>query len=112
MVHYTHLTKIKAHHRPPQAYMQNLNLNNFFFLNDDHEEKERVNISWKYQQQQQQPKKIKNKNKTLQEQGRKTITTFYASSVKLSDEREKRRSIKKYSRWLSECLKCFPFECF
>ena len=50
----------------------------------------------------------------------KTITTFYTFCVKLSDEREKKRkeeeertkSIKKYSRWLSECQKCFPFECF
>ena len=47
----------------------------------------------------------------------KTITTFYTFCVKLSDEREKKRKertrpIKKYSRWLSECLKRFPFERF
>ena len=40
--------------------------------------------------------KKQKKSKTLQEQGRKTITTFYAFSVKLSDEREKRRKNKKY----------------
>ena len=26
MMHYTHLTKIKAHHIHPQSYMQTLNL--------------------------------------------------------------------------------------
>ena len=26
MMHYTHLTKIKAHHIQPQSYMQTLNL--------------------------------------------------------------------------------------
>ena len=44
MVHYTHLTKIKAHHTHQQSYMQTLNLNKKY-LKNDHEEKEKVNIS-------------------------------------------------------------------
>ena len=45
MVHYTHLTKIKAHHTHQQSYMQTLNLNLKKIKNDDHEEKEKVTIS-------------------------------------------------------------------
>ena len=61
--------------------------------------------------QQQKPKNLKLDKKSKEG---KTITTFYTFCIKLSDKREKKRtrSIKKYSRWLSECLKCFPFKRF
>ena len=51
MVHYTHLTKIKAYHTHQQSYMQALNLKKEKKKkkkkkkNDDHEEKKEVNTS-------------------------------------------------------------------
>ena len=35
---------------------------------------------------------------------------LYIFCVKVSGER--RKTVKEVSIWLSECLKCFPFECF
>ena len=97
MAHYTHLTKIKAHHTYQQSYI---------YANIKFEKKRKKMTTrkreskyfMKIQQQQQINLKLYKKSK----EG-KTITTFYTFCVKLSDEREKKRKertrrIKKYSR--------------
>ena len=61
---------------------------------------------------------MKYKYKTLQEQGReKQQHSIHFVSNCLAREKKKRRkkerkTKQKVSSWLSECLKCFPFECF
>ena len=89
MEHYTHLTKIKAHHTHPQVYVHAKKK----FFNDDHEEREKVHEN----------ANIKKKNPFYENTNRKlykskegkTIAKFYTFCVKLSGEREKKREKKK-----------------
>jgi len=92
-MHYTHLTKIKAHHIHPQSYMQALNLRGE--KNDQEENK--VNISWKYHTRTHAHKHTNTHTnlKLYKSKEGKTITTFYTFRVKLSDAREEKKKEKK-----------------
>ena len=92
MVHYTHLTKIKAHHTryPPTSICMYI----FIFFNDDHEEREEV----KFHENTNIEKIIfyENTNRKLYKSKEgKAIAKFYTFCVKLSGEREKRKKEKK-----------------
>ena len=98
MDHYTHLTKIKAHHTHHKyMYMQNV-FGFLYFFNDDHEEREKVHENRNIKN-----KKYKKSNPFYENTNRKlykskegkTIAKFYTFCVKLSGEREKKRKEKK-----------------
>ena len=58
---------------------------------------------------------MKYKSKTLQEQGRENnnkILYILYQVVWRARKKRKKKKYKEVSRWLSECLKCFPSECF
>ena len=57
---------------------------------------------------------MKYKSKTLQGQGRENDTVLYilCQAVWRARKKRKKKKYKVVSSWLSECLKCFPSECF
>ena len=98
MMHYTHLTKIKAHHIHPQSYMQTLNLRGK--KNDQEENKGKYFMKIPHTRARARARththtQKKNNLKLYKSKEGKTITTFYAFRVKLSDVREEKKKKKK-----------------
>ncbi len=88
MMHYTHLTKIKAHHIHPQSYMQTLNLRGK--KNDQEENKGKYFMKIPHTH-----TNTHTNLKLYKSKEGKTITTFYTFRVKLSDAREEKKKKKK-----------------
>ena len=94
MMHYTHLTKIKAHHIHPQSYMQTLNLRGGGGgggeKNDQEENKGKYFMKIPHTH-----TNTHTNLKLYKSKEGKTITTFYTFRVKLSDAREGKKKEKK-----------------
>ena len=73
-MHYTHLTKIKAHHIHPQSYMQTLNLRGKK-KNDQEENKGKYFMKIPHTHTHTHTHIHTHKSKTLQEQGRENNNT-------------------------------------
>ena len=111
-MHYTHLTKIKAHYTHPQAYIQILHKKkkkNWWPPGN----RKRVNILWKFNfclflfl--------MKYKSKTLQEQGRENNKILYilCQVVWRARKKERKRSIKKYQGGLASAWNAFLLNVF
>ena len=74
MMHYTHPTKIKAHHTHPQSYMQTLNLRG---KKKKDQEENKGKYFMKITRMRTHTHTHKYKSKTLQEQGRENNHILY-----------------------------------
>ena len=92
MMHYTHLTKIKAHHIHPQSYMQTLNLRGKKKKDDQEENKGKYFMKIPHTHTH---THTHTNLKLYNSKEGKTITTFYTFRVKLSDAREEEEEKKK-----------------